>query len=781
MPKSTPKVTSGAMLPMKPHKPPSKKCARLLKVIKDIEAKGTSRLPKWKKLKPLLEGARNSLTGVDNQWTNVDARYILRAILHHYYVEASQDGLTGPIEQVAVPVTSREILDREEQFEEDRHADYTAVQDNEAIPIYDVPEHPRNLIKVGEEYFPWYLLPFRYKGQDQDPFEDQRAMYQQWVSAPKSSGVKADIFWSLCAENPAFFIHHVLTILDSAGVEKKFDRWFGHQKLIWQAFATQWYSTQIVRIICLKPRQVGLTTVISAFDYWFTLFIDNAKAVVMSNSSDSSKDIIERCSNFAARVDRLWKPEATKPVLNKDNTEGITYELDKRKKDQVGVVRNSSLKCKTAKSQTSPRGWVIQWLHCSEVIDWGNNGHETWTALYQSVHTIPGTCAILESTGAPGSFMEDLWKKSEKGENEFDPVFISWKEMEEYATPLPGTAEEFIAVMDETEKDLQSRGFTNEQLNWRRTIGIPSKCNGDRSKFCQEFPSTPSESFLANASTIYDPQTVELLTIKINTTIWGQILAIGNYEYQNFQHSFIPRTDGVTTIWESPVNEARYIIGIDPSKGLAGDYFSVQVFRYDEQDGLIQVAHSKHNENPRLMIEQAYCLALAYNGAFIIHESNKDDLLIQTLVEFYGYENIFREEKNQIGYRVATLKYGYYNNGPTKEELLRKGKDWFDKGKLQLRHLDTVKQFGYMVKNPDAYHKYGPARRTDHDDDHMAAVLCVEGATSKQFLDLTPVSRTPKSKSSPVVTHDQHGRYLDLNDKPGLQYHWDNDMGSVDA
>ena len=134
--------------------------------------------------------------------------------------------------------------------------------------------------------------------------------------------------------------------------------------------------------------------------------------------------------------------------------------------------------------------------------------------------------------------------------------------------------------MTEDEKSEMERFDVNyEQLNWRRRV-LQDKCNGDISKFRQEYPSDPDECFLMSSRPRFHMANVESMYKACS----DQSSRVGNITVQgdNKNASFYPDRAGMWKIYDEPEYDSKYLISVDTctgedqqTQGLAADLITI--------------------------------------------------------------------------------------------------------------------------------------------------------------------------------------------------------------
>jgi len=235
-------------------------------------------------------------------------------------------------------------------------------------------------------------------------------------------------------------------------------------------------TTGRVRIITLKARQLGISTVTEAMLYCTCHVIPNYKAMVMAHEVPASQ-------NLLAMTQRYWDTDPLKPLYS------TKYEgQNKLAWETPGVDATSSMTVATAGNKAVGRSATIHGLHASEVAYWPEP-KKVWTGLAQTIPKKPGTIVVIESTAqGVGNFFEQMWNRAVNGESEYEPLFFPWHRHPEYTAEAIGIdPTRPLGPLDQDEKALREMGISDSRLWWRRHC-IRDECDNDVNMFKQEYP-----------------------------------------------------------------------------------------------------------------------------------------------------------------------------------------------------------------------------------------------------------------------------------------------------
>jgi len=249
------------------------------------------------------------------------------------------------------------------------------------------------------------------------------------------------------------------------------------QKHIHDCIEKQLAETGRVRVVLLKGRQQGGSTVVEGRFNWKLIHNKSLEAYILTHEDKATQNLFAMSKRF---YDHL--PVHVKPARGKDNANELTF-CDLESGIRVGTAGNKAV----------GRSMTNQFFHGSEVAFWPNAAEHA-KGILQTIPDQDGTEVIYESTAnGLGNFFHQQWKMAESGESEFIPVFVPWYWQDEYRKELP---ENFSMTKEEVK--LQEQYDLDEyQIYWRRQKIISLSADGtDGGKsFKQEYPMNAAEAF----------------------------------------------------------------------------------------------------------------------------------------------------------------------------------------------------------------------------------------------------------------------------------------------
>lgn len=259
------------------------------------------------------------------------------------------------------------------------------------------------------------------------------------------------------------------------------------------------------KIIFLKSRQVGMSTMTEARFFSKILFNRAKNAFVLADKSDSARNIFQMTKRY---YDNL--PEGLKIPLLKDSTE------------ELALLTDSSFRVGTAGSKSVGRSMTINYFHGSEVAFW-SNANEIVSGMLQTIPDNPDSELILESTAngtsGDGAYFYNMVQSGLDKNSDFMTLFYAWYQQNEYRRKLTEPL-----ILDDEELELKRLyNLDDEQIAWRRAK-LLSDFKGREYLFKQEYPSSIQEAFVTTSNALIPINYIELS--KKNRGLSGEGLPI---------------------------------------------------------------------------------------------------------------------------------------------------------------------------------------------------------------------------------------------------------------
>lgn len=468
--------------------------------------------------------------------------------------------------------------------------------------------------------------------------------------------------------------------------------------------------------ICLKSRQLGITSVALAYSLYLAITKANSTCMIMSYSLDSANNIFEKL----------------KQMYN-DLPDVIRLDTINNNRKELKLVNNSRIIVCTCGSKDNARGATLNFVHLSEVGFMNEHLDNQLLAIEQAL--VPDGSMILESTANGLNRFSELWNKAVSGESPlWHPFFFSWiqdkimfaDEYKEYSTRYKNIYGDFLSVeeLNEQELALYSKGATLQQLMWRRL----KISNGSEEKFCQEFPATPIEAFISTGSNIFSTE-----------IIYNRLNNVNKMEIKKLPADADPilkKHQQYLTIWKLPTRKQRYYIGVDSGEGLGGSY-DYSVISIVDKDGF-QCAEWRSNKvKPYEFTEVVYKLATYYNkGLLVIEKASAGHTVLDRMKNDYHYVNLFKYKAYDQKTGKSRRQIGWSTDTKSKPMMISDMQEIFEKGQCLINSkalLEEMKLFEYTEKTTGDTKRTSMKAASGHDDAVMAFAMALQGLKSGQY------------------------------------------------
>jgi hypothetical protein len=350
-----------------------------------------------------------------------------------------------------------------------------------------------------------------------------------------------------------------------------------------------------VRVIVLKARQLGISTLTEGILFVRSFMYDHSHSLVIAHEMDSSDSLFGMTSLF-------WDSFPYRKMFEAKYAS---------RKELTWRDTGSSIKVATAKNLRAGRGRTINALHASEVAFW-DHPEELMLGMRQAVPSRPGSLIVLESTAnGVGNWFYDTWNAAIEGEVEYEPLFFPWWKHPEYTATYVGV-QEALSHLSEDERILKALGVEDDSLAWRRWA-IRNLADGDINRFMQEYPATPEEAFIASGANVFPHESLKRV-YEPEDPMRGYLLKEGD------QVRFVPDRHGPLRVFKMPSADTdwgRYFVGGDPTHTTRGDNAAAQVINRRTYE---QVAIWHGRIDPMGFADELAKLGAFYNWAEISTE-----------------------------------------------------------------------------------------------------------------------------------------------------------------
>lgn len=457
----------------------------------------------------------------------------------------------------------------------------------------------------------------------------------------------------------------------------------GQRKLL-KKFEEMRHKGKPIRVILLKARQWGGSTLTQIYIAWLQLvLIRQWSSVICAHTENTARNVRGMYSKLLENYP-LWLTDTD------DRKELKLSNYENSQKTRIIKCRGCKVSIGSAVKPDGLRGLDVGCAHLSEIGLFPSTLQTKPEDLVQSVCSgvlnKPNTIIVYESTAkGVGNFFHREWKRatatSASERSNFEPVFVAWFEIDNYAEPIDDYTEFILSLTDE-EKRLFDDGATLEGIAWHRTKRSEYS---DYWRFASEYPSNPDEAFQSTGQPYYNPDDVKRLEATCKTPRYvGELVAseaFGGYGAFDNLH-FVDNSRSNFLVWSKPaVKELvtdQYVVVVDIG-GLSNkaDNSVICVFnRYDMAfGGVPEVVAEYCGHIPHYKLAWlAAQIATWYHDALLVIESNTfeshstegvhSEYIMDEISSFYPHLYC-RTSAEQVKQGVPA-KYGFHTNKSTK-------------------------------------------------------------------------------------------------------------------
>lgn len=465
----------------------------------------------------------------------------------------------------------------------------------------------------------------------------------------------------------------------TSGQEVKFKLRKAQRKLL-KVLVEQAFSLKPIRVILVKARQWGGSTLIQLFCAWIQLFHrKNWNSVIATHIEEAARNIRSMYTLVAERH--------PKDILD------IKFRaFEGSSKNKQIVDRGCVIYIGSMERPNSLHSGNYKLVHCSEVGYWKETTNrkpsDFVNAFEGSVPLEPFTLVALESTAkGTGNFFHTTWLSATKGENAYTPIFVAWWEIDMYTLPFESYEDMkmFVESMNDYELWAFSLGATLEGLHWYREKRKGFDNDWDMQ---EQFPTTADEAFVTSGRKAHHPLHIKQMeAFAKKPEFIGEMFADApsGEEAINNSLQFKELIKGDFYVWKKPdtsrLYNDRYVVSLDIGGSAAkADWSVIRVLdRLPMMNGGVPefVATYRFHMDQDLTAWRAVQVAKWYCNALLVVEANvlntfqTEGNFTSTVLDIIAhvYPHLYyRDDPDKIKEGLPT-KYGFWT-GKNKSELV---------------------------------------------------------------------------------------------------------------
>lgn len=546
-----------------------------------------------------------------------------------------------------------------------------------------------------------------------------------------------------------------------------------------------------IRIILLKARQWGGSTLVQLYIAWIQLFHKESwYSDIVAQDASTSRKIKAMYSKMLEKLPPWLIDCPDDAQLTFTPYEGsqldsiITY----GKGTNITKARDTVITIGTYNNPNSGRGGDISCVHYSEVGLWedtdGKKPEDIIRSISSSLLMAPLTVEVIESTAnGMGNFFYRAYQAAKQGRSNRRAVFVPWFKIEKYTRPVEDRAAFARWLLENKDNDnppagcldsgkyywhLWMLGATFEAINW---YILKRKDYIDHQDMMAEFPSDDVEAFRNSGKNVFSAYHLDKLKETCREPLYvGEVQGDGvqgKLALRNLH--FIHDRSGLLKVWMLPQKlkhkiANRYLVIVDVGgRGRDADYSDILVIdRYWMMFGGSPeiVAEWNGHIDHDLLAWKAAQIAAFYDNAKLVIESNtietkdndtdgdQSELIFNRIAGVYDNLYVRRASEAKIAQEITT-EYGFHTNRKTKPMIIS-------------NLVACVRDQSYIERNIDAIGEYAVYEKKEnhcsfgaadgyHDDMVMTRAIGLHICFNEMDLPAI-VKPKPKQKKKTVIT-----------------------------
>ena len=418
--------------------------------------------------------------------------------------------------------------------------------------------------------------------------------------------------------------------------------------------------------IAIKHRQAGITTITSAWAAAQMVFSPQESPetiLCIGNKLDLSQQLIIKIRDFLLQVPRwYWGDDyySTDPKSEKNKKDIFV----RNSKSELELFNGSKVYARSS-GPNAARGISAVSILIFDEAAFIEDGLAVYSSAVAATASVPNSKIVMVSTpNGKDELYYNTYKQALSKENNYNAVEFKWfqdlrynKNLSWYKKNATSGELEWIIedVLDSTGtvKYDEDKWRKYEQDGWIPTspwyVDMCKSFNNDTMKIAQEL----DVSFMGSANNVVGPEFIEMQqTLNVREPL------------DNMKDPLVEET----WFWKPPIDGHRYICGVDPSRGDAGDRTAIEMIDMDgvDENGFPIVEQVMEYLGKRTgdEIGQLVCnYAKMYNNAYVVVDSTGGvgDACLLTLIQL-GYKNIYYEDSAQKTYTLQYASKPMFNN-----------------------------------------------------------------------------------------------------------------------
>ena len=433
-------------------------------------------------------------------------------------------------------------------------------------------------------------------------------------------------------------------------------------------------------LIVLKARQNGFSTLLAVYSLWQAIRRQDFTVLMLSRGEREAQELLDKAIYTYEQLAPWIKARA--PARTTDNILKQAF-------------ANGSVLHSLPSKKDAARGYTGSLLIADEFAFLENPG-EAWSSM-EPAADIGGQIMVLTTANGGGTLFEEMWNNAYTGvRGALKPLFWSWREV----------------------KERNDEWYADKKATMQEHI------------LHQEYPSNPEEAFVRSGRAVFD---LDRLSEMHEEHAQRGFVLNGHFVHQG---------DGEMWVWEHPIEDHEYVMGIDTAEGLEhGDACSL--FVIDGRTDHI-VAHVWAHQPVDTWAQTCIDVGKFYNEALMVPEINNHGAAVLLYLTQQKYRRIIKMKHYGKRRPTDSKQLGFRTSVATKPIIID-GLYTFLRTH-NVPHLFTVRELRTFVRD-----EKGKMGGSPNDDRVMSLAFTVEGL---QYLYMEEYAQTLKPRKGTLAYYE---------------------------
>lgn len=444
------------------------------------------------------------------------------------------------------------------------------------------------------------------------------------------AAIATEIEWRRCSEDFLYFLNNYWFIKNVGRRPSVISLWPAQEQIAKLYSKRKGGEPAHDQMVTLKARQLGWTTLTTAYAFWTVFFNDFTPWLFVSQNEDYAAKNLGMVSFGYSRLPQWMRDRG--PSRTKGNSEYLEWD------------NGSSIESIPA-TGSAGRGdavWGVMWDEAAFAPD--------PAAMFGALEPLCyGQMILLSTANGMGNLFHNIWLDSEIKGSPWKGVFFPW----------------------DARPDRDAAWYAAQERKYR----------GQSWLLHQEYPRNPVEAFAKSGRVVVDFDLLDEHTWVEPEAAYAWDFASKTFDMENLSLEEREKTEILLEVWEHPkvwrtesghvLQPPNYTIAADIAEGLShGDATYITVYDSNTRECVAKVrTNYSADEVPDVL---NYLGTYYYNALVGVERNNHGWGIIHALTRYKRYPRLYRmEQMAKIVKGDRTQTFGWHTNSGSKPKMVQ--------------------------------------------------------------------------------------------------------------